>query len=163
MTKTNKDLLPPFIESSIQGIIIFKNGKNKYANPKSIEILGYSIEEISGFELAFLINKIYPQDIERIKHILELHKSDLDFEEMIECRFETQSGLVKWLKVLVKSLVFKGERYLIQNIEDITDQKIYEAKLIENEKRYKNFIEQTSEGISYLAFKEPLDINCTKE
>jgi PAS domain S-box-containing protein len=55
------------------------------------------------------------------------------------------------------------ERYIIQNISDITEQKKYEIKLIENEKRYKNFIEQTSEGISYLEFQEPLNINSTKD
>lgn len=163
MTKTNSELIPPFTESNLQGIIIFKKDRNIYANLKAIEILGFSLEEICEFDLDCLYKRINAHDLNKVKHFIGLYESDLDFEEQIEYRFETKSGTVKWFKVIARSIVYNNERFVLQNIDDISDQKIYEVKLIENEKRYKNFIEQTSEGISYLEFKEPLKINSTKE
>jgi PAS domain S-box-containing protein len=158
MTKTNSDYLPPFLESNLQGIIIFKDGKNIYANPKAIELLEFSSDEIHNFDLNCIYEKIPQQDFEKTKLLIDLYNSKEDFEEQIEFRFQIKSGAVKWFKILARSLTYNDERFVVQNISDITDQKSYELKLIENEKRYKNFIEQTSEGISYLEFKEPLDI-----
>ena len=163
MTKTSSIFLPPFTGSNLQGIIIFKKDRNIYANPKSIEILEFSEEDICKFDLACIYDRINPQDVKEVIRIIELYKSDIDFEEKTECRFKVKSGIYKWLSILSKSIIHMDERYIIQNISDITEQKSYEIKLIENEKRYKNFIEQTSEGISYLEFEEPLDINSRKD
>jgi len=162
MTKTNSGLLPHFIENNLQGILIFRKSKNVFANSKAVEIFEYSPEEIYGFSQKFFCGRINPQDFERVKHFIELYESDLDFEEKFEYRFKTKSGIYKWLRVLAVSVIHNNDKYVIQYIDDITDQKAYELSLIENEKRYKNFIEQTSEGISYLEFQTPLSINAPK-
>lgn len=163
MIKTNSDLLPHFIESNLQGIIIFKKDRNVYANSKAIEILEYSLEEICKFDLNCIYGKINPQDLENVKHFIELYKSDLDFEQKISYRFKTKSGAIKWFEVLAVSVIYNDEKFVIQYIDDITNQKAYEINLIENEKRYKNFIEQTSEGISYLEFQTPIPITESKD
>lgn len=163
MEKTNSGNLPPFLESNIQGIVIFKKDKNIYANLKAIEILDCTQDEIYKSGLDCIFSKIHPQDKRKANYFIQKYNSEQDFEEYIEYRFTTKSGTIKWLKILAKSVLFQSERFVVQYISDITEQKSYELKLIENEKRYKNFIEQTSEGISYLEFKEPLNINTTKE
>src|SRR5665647_512677 len=111
MTKTNSDLLPHFVESNLQGIIIFKKDRNIYANSKAAGILEFSTEEICKFDLDLFYKRINPQDLQNVKHFIELYESDLDFEEKIEYRFKTKSGKFKWFKVLAVSVVYKYEKY----------------------------------------------------
>ncbi len=150
--------LPPFIESNLQGIVIFHKGKNVYANQKAVEILSYPKDRILEFDLKCIYKKIHQNDLELVKHFIGLYKTKSDFEEKIEYRFKTSGNIYHWYEIIAKSLIFEDRRFIIQYIKDITSNKEYEIKLLENENRYKNFIEQTSEGISYLKFDVPIDI-----
>jgi PAS domain S-box-containing protein len=48
-------------------------------------------------------------------------------------------------------------------VRDISKEIEIENKLIESENKYRNFIEQTYEGVSYLEFAKPIDINLPPE
>lgn len=159
MTKNSPNNLPPFIKSNLQGIAIFHKAKIIYLNKRAEELLDYDRERILEYDLECLYSKIHPKDLETVKHYLKLTDTDLDFEEKIEFRIQTSDDKYRWLRVLANSVEHKGKRYVIQQIENITSNKEHELRLIENENRYKNFIEQTSEGISFLKFTKPIDIN----
>lgn len=163
MGKTNSDYLQHFMECNLHGIIIFSNEKNVYANQKAVQLLGFPLKDILNFDLKCTFKRINEKDTEKAKHLINLYKSDQDFEENFEIRFKTFSGNWIWLSISAKSVCINEERFVVQSLSDITERKKYENKLIENEKRYKNFIEQTSEGISYLQFSKPIKTGTTQK
>ncbi len=156
MEKLNLQKLPPFLESNLQGIIIYNNNKLVYTNHKATDILGFTLKDIKKFDIDNIHKRVNKCEEEKTKHFFKKLNSTPEFEESIEVKFKTSSKDWKWLNILAKSVSYNNEKFEILNITDITERKDFECRLIENEKRYKNFIEQTSEGISYLHFKKPL-------
>jgi len=147
-----------FENNSIQGVVLYSNGKNIYANQKSSDLLELEVPEILKTNNDKLLKKIHTTDLDNIKKFFSLYDSNENFELQIEFRYNVNSKIEKWLRILAKNIESYNNRYVLQYISDITSEKQYLQKLIENEQKYKNFIEHTSEGVSLLEFSKPISI-----
>lgn len=149
--------LPPFLESKLQGITIFRDKSLVYINTRAKDLLNYNEKTNEDNSLDYLFRKLHPIESDKYEKFKTLIDADTDFEEKIEFRTEIDSKY-KWFSIIANSLKYKATRFVILLIDDITKSKEQEILYLENDSRYKNFIEQTSEGISFLEFKKPIDI-----
>lgn len=115
------------VESSHTGIFIVQKDKIVYANQKTAEILGYTLEEINALE--------HPYDIvsnefrELTKQRYRARERGEEVPESYEVKVITKDGREKWVKVLARRIKYKKEPAVLVNIADITKLKEDEEML----------------------------------
>lgn len=149
------DLFSIFTESSLVGVVIISNGKIIFADDKATEILCLKKENLAGSSISALYDLVHPDDLRLIRSNYAEYIGAAPIK--VRFRLGNDKSNYHWLETRINRVNYKGENYTVSVISEIDDQKNYEELLIENERKYKNFIEQTSEGISYLEFSEPVD------
>jgi signal transduction histidine kinase/ActR/RegA family two-component response regulator len=156
-------LIPVFAESSLQGIVIYEKGKLIYSNKRASIILNVPEDELRNKQISYFISNIHKDDFPSVeKYFLSTGRA-ANFDVKLQFRYKTDTDKYSWLECYFKNIEYNNQHYLINLFANIEENKRYEERLIENEKKYKNFIEQTSEGISYLEFKNPIDISLPRE
>jgi len=121
----------------------YPTGQYVYVNSAITHILGYTPEEMIRGGLAFFIGKIHPDDLEGSKVRNELASKaveqigpevndDAPFANF-ECRVKTKDGQYVWLHTdaSVYSRTPDGMlEYVVNACVDITEQKLFEEKLL---------------------------------
>lgn len=117
-----------------------KEGIFIYVSPSSKDILGFEPEELIGtspYEL------FHPQD--REMHIRESHDKALNFNltNKVEYRIQTKKGRYIWFETVTQPIKdeFGNVVELQTSSRDITERKLTELKLKENEEKYRNIFE----------------------
>jgi diguanylate cyclase (GGDEF)-like protein/PAS domain S-box-containing protein len=135
-----------------------------YINPYIDALLGFSPQEwIEEPETWFI--QILPEDRERV---LAEHLSSIETGKKIdlEYRMTRFDGNVIWVHETAFIVGKPGskDRYWLGTLEDITERKISEEFIRENESKFRNFIQQSSEGILLTnELGEIIDINPSME
>lgn len=122
-----EELYRNLVESSHTGIFIIQKGKIVYANQKTAEILGYTLEEINALEHPYDI--VAPEFKEMTKQRYRARERGEDVPESYEVKVVTKDGREKWLKVLGRRIRYKNEPAVLVNIADITKLKEDEEAL----------------------------------
>ena len=133
------------IENALEGIwVIDENSITSFVNPRMAEMLGYSKDEMLGKELFDFMDErgisIAKRNVERRKQgIKEQH----DFE------FLRKNGTRIYASLETSPITDEEGNYrgAIAFVADITERKKAERKLKESEKKYRNIIENTIDGI----------------
>jgi PAS domain S-box-containing protein len=108
-----------------------RNGSYDYMSPSIRDILGYEPDEMLNGGSELVLEKIHPDDNERIQKALEMLLSE-DINGMIdqdhEFRMMTKDGTYKWLNDRRSMITNKnGEPIaIVGNIIDVTERKEYE-------------------------------------
>lgn len=116
--KRNKAL----IENAPDGIILIDvAGMFKFASPSAYRILGYSPDEIIGYDP---VQKIHSEDFPRV---LELLQDLLDHPEKVrtlEYRFQHKDGIYLWIESTFSNLIRDASiNAIVINFRDISERK----------------------------------------
>ncbi|WP_316568279.1 PAS domain S-box protein [Neobacillus sp. YIM B06451] len=134
-----------FGHSALGTMVADKSGQLLDANPKFLEMLGYSLEELKT--LSF-IDLTFPEDREKDKELYEQAvKKKLPYSK--EKRYRRKNGEM-FIGKLSASFVLgdDGEpMYAIAHVEDITKEKLLEKDLKESQKRYRDLVAYSPEPI----------------
>jgi len=119
-------------ETAREGIFVAQGEKLSYFNPMIPEITGYTNEELA--EIRF-IDFVYPDD----RYIVNANykkrlKGELE-EQRYSFRILRKDDSLRWVEISGVKIDWKGEPATLNFINDITDQKISEEALRENEAR----------------------------
>lgn len=127
------------------------SGNLLFVSQSVSRVLGYSQEEVLGRNI---FEFIYPADIPQVKEALK-NLSSRNYEFM-EYRYVKKDGGVNWVRSSTTP-VFENGIFIGGNgvLTDITDRKLAEEKLRQNEEKYRKLVESindviydiTSEGI----------------
>ncbi|MCE1166162.1 MAG: ATP-binding protein [Bacteroidetes bacterium] len=151
----SKELFSIFTGSSLVGVAIFNNGKIIYADDKISEIVCIPKDKLIGSPLESFYHLVHPDDLD---YALNYFSSQEHVKPLkLRYRSNSSNGLYLWHEVRMNRVKHGKEVYTVAVMTEIDKQKSYEDLLIQNERKYKSFIEQTSEGISYLEFAIPVD------
>lgn len=123
----SEKLYRTLVESSHTGIFIIQKDKIRYANQKTQEILGYTLEEINALEHPYDI--ISPEFREMTKERYRARERGENVPESYEIKVKTKDGKEKWLKILARRIKYKNEPAVLVNIADITKLKEDEETL----------------------------------
>lgn len=131
-----------FQYSAIGMALVSLEGKWLKVNRKVCDIVGYSEEELS--QLTFQ-DITHPEDLDSdLNYLQQVIANEIETYNM-EKRYFHKNGQIVWVLLSV-SLARDNNRnplFFISQIEDITERKLASDKLIESEKRYRNFFDNS--------------------
>lgn len=129
-------------EASFEAIIIHENGKIVEVNEACTKLFGYSHDELIGktaFDLAV------EEDREFVKQQVQ-KKYELPYE----ARGLRKDGTIFSGELNAKEIRYNDKTARVVAIRDISDRKLYEAKLRLAKEDYENLIRQSPDGIFIL-------------
>lgn len=131
-------------ESTPIGILIYQGEYFVYANPACKKITGYEPKELYRMQYWDLVDK------EHRSFIIERGRKRQAGEEVpseYQFQFRTKSGEEKWILINGCRIEFRGKPAGMLTIADITERKLAEDLLEENEEKYKALSEASFEAI----------------
>ncbi|MDM8000625.1 MAG: PAS domain S-box protein [Dehalococcoidia bacterium] len=132
------------LDNANESILVLQNGNIVYANPKALELGGFSEEEIKGRPFSdFLL----AEDRERIVRRYLRRTGSPDYSSSFTVRGLGKNGSVRWSEIRESSFVWEGKPAEICLVNDITEQKKAEEALAESEKRYRLLTDNVSDVI----------------
>jgi PAS domain S-box-containing protein len=156
--KANEELrkLSYAVEQSPVSIIITNpDGKIEYVNPKFIEISGYTLSEIKGKDMRFLVSAAdlgleYKQLRENV-----LHGSSWKGE----LQNKKKNGGLYWVSASISPMFDRDNNitHFVAINEDITERKMGEQRLLESEQRYRSLFND-NHSVMLLVDPETCDI-----
>jgi PAS domain S-box-containing protein len=119
------------IENSNEAIFIIMDGKIKYANLHTAQMMGYGMKELS---LISFINLVVSEDRDMV---LELQESCLQGENPsinYSFRITNKQGMTLWVETNSVGINWDNEPAILNSMRNITKQKRTEARLFQAQK-----------------------------
>lgn len=114
------------VENANEIIVIAQDGFLKFFNHKTIDVTGYSREELV---LKPFIEIIHPDDKEKVaKNYMRRIKGD-DIPEIYDFRIIDKKGRTKWLEINAVKITWMGKPATLNFLNDITERKDAEKEL----------------------------------
>ncbi len=134
--KSEYQLLKVIAESSEGGIYIIQDFRFVFNNPSFCTLTGYSSKELKTINF---IDIVHPKDKKLIKLLFRDNYDEIRQKpsKSFTFRIQTKKGDLKWLKSHVSLIMWEDKPALLDSCFDITFQKDYESKLIEEEQNFK--------------------------
>ncbi len=146
------------IKGSIQGIVIHRNWVPLFANQRYAEILGYaSPNEI--LQLDSLLPILAPQERQCVAGYVQAHQLGQAVAAQQEHQALRKDGTPIWLDVQIQEVWWDDEPALQVVISDITARKRLDAALQESERRFRDLIEGSIQGVVIHRQGKPLFVN----
>lgn len=130
------------VENNGSIIALFDKELNiTYCSPSCEHILGW---KLVGGEKTFLLNLLHPDDVKKVNNVFEQVMNNPDELYKLSFRATDKNGDYIWLEGVVKNL-FHDESVgaIITNLQDVTEQKEAEAKIIETQIMLRSSIESS--------------------
>lgn len=110
------------------------NTKFEYVSPVAEEMLGYTVDELVEKGPQFILEKVHPDDFERVnkaREQVQQHTSDKEIELDTEYRLQTRSGEYIWVNNKRSAVKDEHGNYVavVGNVRNITERKKYMEEL----------------------------------
>ncbi len=132
------------MENAHEVILVIRDMRIMYANPRFNEIMGYTTEEALGMEFSKFIS---PDDRDAV---IANYRSRLRGElidPIYTFRVIDKTGSEKWAETHTTSITWEGKPAMLNMLTDITDRKLAEESLRESEERYRGLVEASPDPI----------------
>jgi len=131
-------------EQSLLGIAILQDGKFKYVNQRFAGIGGRTVEELKDWGAGEFLNIVSPEDRKMIaEQALKKQLGDKDVINHYQFKGFKNTGEVLYGEVFSKTINYQGKLADFITVIDITDKIEAEKRLLESEKKYRYFYENT--------------------
>jgi PAS domain S-box-containing protein/putative nucleotidyltransferase with HDIG domain len=138
-----ENLYQALAESSQTGVYVAQRGKFRFVNPYMLNYSGYGEDEWIGRDVTSFL---YPDDREPTRrNAIAMLKGERTAP--YEYRFVTKNGQTRWIMENIISVQFHGERAVLGNTMDVTEEREAKAKLAEAEQLYRSFTNNTQTGV----------------
>ena len=143
--KERERWLKDLIDKISAAIFIYNKNEILYVNQTAEDLTGYSESELLKIDFEKLI---HPDFFKQIKSRID-YPEDMDkLPQRLEFKIICKNGEEKWLDFTTGKIQWEGHPVRIGNAVDITNKKIIENDLRQNEKRLKMITENTSTLVS---------------
>jgi PAS domain S-box-containing protein len=131
------------IESSNDGVVLFRGPGLIYANRRLLDIFGYESPEEALSTDRFL--KIHPDDREMVAEYTAKRQKNEPAPPLYECRGIGKNGETIYLEVSVTGVTYLGQPASLAYLRDITERVEAEKALQESEKRLRSLFNAVHE------------------
>jgi PAS domain S-box-containing protein len=106
------------VENSPTGIFIYRNGRLEFANQRFFQMVGRSLKDLTGLDVADLI---HPDDWPMVRELWRRRLAGSGATQDYECRILHSGGETRWISGRTALIRYGGESALLGNIQDITE------------------------------------------
>jgi PAS domain S-box-containing protein len=155
----NESQYRQIIDRSNEAIFVLQDGRVQFANEKSSEIVGYSIEDILFSDA--IATFVYPDDREMV---LQHHARRLQGDEELyqyDFRIVNKDGKIRWLNVNPSLIMWEGKPAVLCLTTDITERKHAEEALRESEDSHRCLIDHLPQRI-YIKDLNSVYLSCNR-
>jgi PAS domain S-box-containing protein len=140
-------------EKAPDGIVLLDaNAQYKFVSPAARKIFGYSENESISKDPSLFT---HPDDLSMVLSTLQKLFTDPSYVPVIQYRYANKAGAWLWVESTFTNLLNDPiVNAIIINFREITDRKLAEEALKENEKRFREFFEANSDGITIFNINE---------
>jgi PAS domain S-box-containing protein len=142
--KTNEEKYRTLFKSAGEGIGIMQDGFFRLVNPKLVQMLGYTEEEILSSPVTVFI---YPEDLEFVMERNTRRLNGEIFDNVYQFRAVNQSGDIRWVEIRTVLIKWEGRPATLDYYNDVTAIKHSEKALQESEEKYRSVVENAREAI----------------
>ncbi len=119
------------INNANDAIFIAQNGYAKFPNPKAVQMIGYSQEELA--QIPYL-DLIHPNDRSLVMARKDKKREGESITSTYSMRIINRSGKEVWVQLNATPITWEGRPATINFLRDITEQKQLEAQLQQAQK-----------------------------
>jgi PAS domain S-box-containing protein len=134
-------------EESLQGIVIFVEGKIVFANKAYAETVGRSIGELLAMSAKETWSLIHPDDRDELENRSQRIASGEEILPKLRFRYVRPDGEVRWVDSYINVVEHDGQQAMQALEVDVTEQYLVERSLQESEKRFRGIFENSPVGI----------------
>ena len=142
----SKNRYRTLIANANEAILVAQNGIIKFANPKAIDLFGYTPEEYASRPF---VEFIHPDDREMVvqRHLRRLKGED--FEKVYTFRMIDKEGNIRWLEINATLIDWNGEPATLNFLSDITKRKWAEEELKRSEQEKAAILDSMTDLVTY--------------
>lgn len=145
-------------ENAAETIVVIQDGYIKICNTRTTGLSGYTQQELLSKPF---IEFIYPDDRQMVYDNYSRRLKGEKVESRYTFRILTKSGAIRWVELNVVAIEWEGKPATLNFITDITERKLSEDQLKENEAKYRTLFESANDAI-FLMDKE-IFIDCNQK
>jgi PAS domain S-box-containing protein len=136
------------IESSNDGVSIISGDVHLFVNSKFVELFGYeNREEIIGQPNSLTV---HPDDLQMVRNITNRRQKGESVPTRYEFKGIRKDGTPIYVEVSATNITYQGTPVSLAYLRDVTERRRSEEALRESEEKYRQLIEQATEGIIVL-------------
>ncbi len=155
-------------ENAAETIMVIQDGFIKLFNTRAYELSGYTPQE---FISKPFIEFVHPDDRQMVRNNYMLRMQGKDVTNRYVFRVLTKNQEVRWVEVNVVTIDWEGKPATLNFITDITERKLAEDVIKENEAKYRTLFESANDAIFIMDKEIFIDCNtktlemfgCTRE
>jgi PAS domain S-box-containing protein len=136
------------VENSLQGIVVFQDGRIVFANSALSETFGYSQEELQRLSPDQVQKLIYPGEGLRLWERHRKRMAGEDVPRRFEVRGFRKDGSEVWVETFISRIEYRGRSAVQAAVVDITERKQMEIALRESEEKYREIAEKSFQAIT---------------
>jgi len=167
--RESKRFIEQVISHSPQLLYIFEptTGSNIYLNGQSVDILGYTPEEIKARGVKFFLDVLHPDDLYLLERNLNYWQNAADGEVLTtEWRMKHKNGSWRWLRS--RDVVFaRDENHfpckVLGTTQDITDSKLAELEIIHSRDLLEAIYNGSTDALFLVNPQTLLIIDCNQQ
>ncbi len=135
------------VEHSLQGLLIFQDGRVVFANQAMADITGYSVAELVALSPEQVRAFVHPEDRETVwrRHLRRMAGEPV--LQRYDFRGLRKDGSVCWLEAHASRIEYEGRPAIQAAYVDITNHKLAEESLRASEDRYRSIFDNAVIGI----------------
>ncbi len=128
------------VENAMEAILVAQDGIFQYANPKAVDLFGYSQKELNSKPLTAFVHE---SDREMVIQRHERRLNGEDLPEVYPIRIVNKEGSTVWVELKVKLFSWNNRPAILSFMTDITQRK-------QAEEKYHRVLESRFEGYMLL-------------
>lgn len=126
--------------------VIDQNGMIRYASPSVTRILGYETSEVMDTPV---LDLMHPDDVTFLEKMMSKVFKKEHIQPVTDCRIRAKDG--SWIFLEVSGRLsddFDQGPRIIVNARDVTESRRIQDALISSERKFREFVERTCDGIA---------------
>jgi PAS domain S-box-containing protein/putative nucleotidyltransferase with HDIG domain len=142
--RSDEERYRALLENANESILIIQDWKVTYVNRKFEEVIGFPRQSLAGLNI---LDLTHPDDRQAVSERYQKVMNGEKYSSGAPLRGMDKDGKVRWADAREIPFIWEGKPAMLSMMVDITEQKLAEDALRENEKKYRQLVETIHEGI----------------
>ena len=132
------------IQYANEAIIVAQDGQLKLVNPRTVEMTGYSEQDLLSRSFS---DFIHPDDRAMVVDRYQKRLNGEHVPSRYTFRLNQKADSTKWVEISAVHIDWEGHPATLNFLFDITERKLAEEALKESEEKYRTLVEKANEAI----------------